>query len=271
MKPILLLPLLMTLAACATPARHSGQLSSYDGLTVKPGAVRTGVAERKDAAGLAAVQWVTIEPTRLADDPQMAWMTPQERTLLLREVDAQLCFEVTERYYLAPSPAQADARVRAIVTRVAPTGRVGSVAAAAAGFFIPGPIGLRAPGTTGGLSAEAEMLSKDGRQLAAMTWNRDAQPIGTDNPSLNRLGDALQFAEPFADTAAAAMTAPGVKTRAAPQPDPCATFGARLRPEGWLAKFATGLYVPQMSGAKAADANAQPAPEPALVTPVPTQ
>jgi len=254
MKPILLLPLLLTLAACATPAVQSGQLSSYDGLTVKPGTLRTGVAERKDAAGLAAVRQVAIEPTRLADDPRLSWLKPEERTLLLREMDAQLCFELTERYDLAVDGAQADARVRAIVTRVAPTGRVGSAAAAAAGFFIPGPIGLRAPGTTGGLSAEAEMLSKDGRQLAALTWNRDAQPIGTDNPSLNRLGDALQFAEPFADTAAAAMTAPGVKSRPIPKPDPCAEYGSRVRVEGWAAKFATGLYVPEMSGAKADDA-----------------
>ena len=269
MKPIFLLPLLLTLAACATPARQSGQLSSYDGLTVKPGAVRTGVAERQDAAGLAAVRRVALEPTRLADAPQTAWLSPEERMLLLREVDAQLCFELTERYDLAPATGPADARVRAVVTRVAPTGRVGSVASAAAGFFIPGPLGLRAPGTTGGLSAEAEMLSMDGKQLAALTWNRDAQPIGTDNPSLNRLGDALQFAEPFADMAAAAMTPPEMKARPLPQPDPCAEYGSRLRVEGWAAQFATGLYVPQMSGAKAADANAQQAPEPALVVPAP--
>ncbi len=257
MKPIVLLPLLLTLAACATPARQSGQLSSYEGLTVKPGALRTGVAERKDAAGLAGVRRVAIEPTRLVEDAQTAWLNPQERALLLREVDAQLCFELTERYDLAADAAEADARVRAVVTRVAPTGRIGSVAAAAAGFFIPGPLGLRAPGTTGGLSAEAEMLSRDGRQLAALTWNRDAQPIGTDNPSLNRVGDALQFAEPFADTAAAAMTAPDVKSRPIPKPDPCAQYGSRLRVEGWAAKFATGLYVPEMSGARGAEGQAE--------------
>ena len=257
MKPIVLLPLLLTLAACATPARQSGQLSSYEGLTVKPGALRTGVAERKDAAGLAAVRRVAIEPTRLVEDSQTAWLNPEERALLLREVDAQLCFELTERYDLAADAAEADARVRAVVTRVAPTGRGGSVAAAAAGCFIPGPLGLRAPGTTGGLSAEAEMLSRDGRQLAALTWNRDAQPIGTDNPSLNRVGDALQFAEPFADTATAAMTAPDVKSRPIPKPDPCAQYGSRLRVEGWAAKFATGLYVPEMSGAKAAEGQAE--------------
>ena len=49
------------------------------------------------------------------------------------------------------------------------------------------------------------MLSPDGRQLAAMTWTRNATPIGTDNPSLSRVGDALQFVEPFADDAAIAI------------------------------------------------------------------
>jgi len=77
-------------------------------------------------------------------------------------------------------------------------------------------------------------------------------PIGADDPSLSRLGDALQFAEPFADAAGKTMTAPTAKPRPIPKPDPCARFGPRFRPEGFLAKFATGLYVPQMSGAQAA-------------------
>ena len=33
--------------------------------------------------------------------------------------------------------------------------------------------------------------------------------------------------------------------------DPCAQFGPRFRPEGFLAGLASGLYVPEMSGAKA--------------------
>ena len=50
------------------------------------------------------------------------------------------------------------------------------------------------------------------------------------------------------------MTPQGLKSRPIPKPDPCAEFGGRFRPEGWAAKFATGLYVPQMSGAKAEEA-----------------
>lgn len=259
MKLLVVLPLLGALAACASPAKQAGFLSSYQDLKPRTGTVRADVAERRDPA-LAEVRKIRLEPTQLTADPELAWLSADERTLLLREADAQLCFELSKRYDLVEQGH--DAKVRAAITRVRPTGRVGSAASAAAGFFIPGPIGVRVPGTLGGLGAEAEMLSPDGRQLAAVTWNRSAMPMGTDNPSLSRIGDALQFAEPFADAAAQAMSPQGAKTRKVAQPDPCAAYGPRFRPEGWLAQFATKLYVPQMSGARAATGEpAQARPE----------
>jgi hypothetical protein len=48
------------------------------------------------------------------------------------------------------------------------------------------------------------------------------------------------------------MTPEDHKARKIAAPDPCAEYGPRLRPEGWLASFATGLYVPAASGAKGA-------------------
>jgi len=243
-RALALVPLLL-LAACASAPTRSGFLTTYDGLTPRTDAVRAKVESRRDKAGLAEVRQVAIESTVFVGPAE--WLTPGERRLLLRELDAQLCFELSERFDIdAASPS----RVRVAITRVEPTGRAASVASAAAGFFIPGPLGLRAPGTLGALSAEAEMLNGD-RQLVAVSWSRVATAIGTDNPSLSRVGDALQFAEPFADAVAAAMTPEGLKSRPIPQPDPCARFGPRFRPGGWAAKFATGLYVPEMSGAKA--------------------
>jgi len=100
-------------------------------------------------------------------------------------------------------------------------------------------------------------LTPDGRQAAALVWNRNATPIGTDDPSLSRIGDALQFAEPFGDTVGAVMTPPDRKRRKIGDPDPCAEYGPRFRPGGWLASFATGLYIPAASGAKAAKGKAQ--------------
>lgn len=248
MKPaVIALPLL--LAACASPPTKSGFLSTYDGMTLRTDTVRAKVTERRDDAGLAIVRKVALEPTVLA--AEAPWMTAPERRLLLREIDAQLCFELSERYEIVQA-AHSDHRVRAAVTAVEPTGRVSSAASAAASFFIPGPLGLRAPGTLGSLAAEAELLEGD-KQIAAIAWNRAATPVGTDNPSLSRVGDALQFAEPFADAAAATMTAADAKPRKIGAPDPCAQFGARFRVEGLAAKFATGLYVPEMSGAKASN------------------
>jgi hypothetical protein len=249
MKLLRLLPL-MALAACATPAARSGMLSSYEGLAPRQDTVRAKIAERRDEAGLTAVKRVAIAPVRLAPG-ETAWLADADRVRLLREIDAQLCFELSERYEIAASPDGADAEVRTIVTAVGPTGRAGSAVSAASSFFIPGPIGLRVPGGLGRLAAESEMLDRSQRQLAALTWSRTATAIGTDAPSLSRIGDALQFAEPFADATAAVMTPKGVKSKTPPAPDPCAAYGPRLRPEGFLTKFATGLYVPQMSGARA--------------------
>ncbi len=242
----------LTLGACASPATQSGFLSGYENLQPETRGVRAKVSARAGGDELAGLKRVSIAPTRFADGADPAWMTPAERQLLLREVDAQLCFELSERYAIAADDG-ADARVRAAVTNVQPTGRAASAAAAAAGFFIPGPIKLRAPGTLGALGAEAELMHPDGRQLAAISWNRAATPVGTDGPSLSRIGDALQFAEPFADAAAKAITAPQAKHRKIDKPDPCVAYGARFRPEGFLAKAATGLYVPGMSGARAAE------------------
>ncbi|WP_309092258.1 DUF3313 domain-containing protein [Phenylobacterium sp.] len=258
MRPLLALPLLLALAACATPHRPSGFLTSYEGLSPREGTVRADIRERRDEAALAGVRRIVLAPTILLPDAKarLGWLSENEQKLLLREIDAQLCFEASERYELVQE--NPDANLRAAVTRVNDTNAAGSLASAAAGFFIPGPIGVRVPGSTGGLGAEAELLTPDGRQLAAITWNRNATPIGTDNPSLSRVGDALQFAEPFADDAVKALSAKDAKSREIPKPDPCAEFGPRIRPEGWLTKFATGLYIPETNAAKPAKEDETP-------------
>lgn len=251
---------LLALAACAGTPERSTFLSSYEDLNARTDMVRAGALDRSDRDAIAEVAAVSIAPTVYAPtDPKSDWMTPQERTLLLREVDAQLCFELSERFAIAQPGERPDAaRVRAAVTEVVPTGRVGSAAAAAASFFIPGPIGLRAPGTLGGFAAEAEMLDTQGEQIAAILWRRTATAVGTDNPSLSRVGDALQFVEPFADAAAEAMSPETYAERDNSGADPCATYGPRFRPEGFLSRFATGLYIPETSAARRAPTETAP-------------
>ncbi len=46
--------------------------------------------------------------------------------------------------------------------------------------------------------------------------------------------------------------------RAIAQPDPCAAFGPRFSPTGLIAGFATGLYVPELEGAKASQETIDP-------------
>lgn len=261
MKTVAVICLALSLGACATAkTTTSGFLSSYDGLTPKPGTMRTNIRERADADALQRVKTVAIQPTLFGPDADVAWMTEAERAMILRELDAQLCFEVTERYELTPAE-RADALVRAAITHVERTGRAGSVVSAAADFFIPGPIGVRVPGGLGGLTAEAEMVDRDNRQLAAVTWARQANAVGTDNPSLSRIGDAMQFAEPFGDTVGATFAVKDAeKRKIESSADPCAQYGPRFRLEGFIGKVASGLYMPELSGAKDSEEVA-PAPQ----------
>lgn len=115
--------------------------------------------------------------------------------MVLREVDRQVCYEISERFTLSTTPEGA-ARVRTGVVEIRPTGAAGSGVAAVANALIPGAGTLRVPGTTGGLAAEAELVA-GGAQIAALAWARNAAVVGTDTPSLSRVGDALQLAEPF--------------------------------------------------------------------------
>lgn len=238
----------LALAACATtPRPDSGFLSSYEGLEARTDTLRVAVRLRGDQGALAGIERVYLEPTVFHPPGQVATdLDEGERLAVLNEVDRQLCYELSERYELVADPAGEDVvRVRAAVTGVEATDRVGSTVSAAASWFIPGPIGIR-PGGLGALAAEAEMIV-DGEQAAALVWARQANAVGTDTPSLSRVGDALQFAEPFADDAAAVMSAEERSFPGVADPDPCARFGARTQPIGFLARFATGLYVPEVS------------------------
>ena len=235
-------------AACATaPAPESGFLSSYDGLVERTDTLRASVRQSRDEAAARAIERVRIEPAVLVGDAAPG-LTAEEQALVLGEIDRQVCYELSERFTIAPAQDAAAGRVRLAATRILPTNPAGSAASAAANYFIPGPIGVRAPGSTGGLAAEAELLSPEGRQVAAIVWARNATVVGTDNPSLSRVGDAHQLAEVFGDMVGDAFAPEDRAVRDIPDPDPCAAYGPRNRPEGFITRFATGLYQPELSG-----------------------
>lgn len=236
-------------AACATaPVANSGYLSGYDGLTLRSDTVRASVRERRDEALAQSIEKVRIEPAVLTAAAADA-LSPEEWRVVLSEIDRQVCYEISERFTVVDADAPDVARVRLAATRIAPTHPAGSVAAAA-NWFIPGPIGVRVPGTTGGLAAEAELLAPDGRQAAAIVWARNATVVGTDDPSLSRIGDAHQLAEAFGDMVGDAFAPADREPRRIATPDPCGRFGPRNRPEGFVTKAVTGLYQPELSGGR---------------------
>ena len=247
-KPALIGTMVAGLGACATaPTTSSGFLSDYSRLEPRTDLVRARVAQYRDEALVSAIERIKLEPTQLGEGVGTG-LTDEERSLLLYEMDRQVCYEVSRRFDLAEANEAGAPRLRVAATRVLATNTAGSVASAVADRFIPGPIGLRVPGSTGGLAAEMELVMPDGRQAAALVWARDAQVVGTDNPSLSRIGDAHQLAEPFGDIVGAGVAPKDRKPRTVPDPDPCAHYGPRIRPEGFVTRFVTGLYTPSISG-----------------------
>lgn len=248
---------LAALGACATPpAAQSGFLSSYDGLAPQP-ATLASIRQNRDETAVTAVERIALAPAVFVGGAD-AGLSPEEATWVLAEVDRQVCYELSERFtVLQPGDTGAQATARTAVTGLSLTNPAGSGVSAVANWFIPGPIGVRAPGSTGGLAAEAELvLLPTGQQIAAIAWARNAKVVGIDSPSLSRLGDALQLAEPFGDAVGDAFAPDGREVRAIADPDPCARFGPRTRPAGFAARLVTGLYEPALSAAPR-----QPTPE----------
>ncbi|WP_292063266.1 DUF3313 family protein [Brevundimonas sp. UBA7664] len=248
------------LAACQTaPTADSGFLSGYDRLEAEEGTVRASIRQHRDESRASGIEQVWLEPAVLIG-PVGDGVTDADRAMVLREVDRQVCYEMSERFGLAASPDGA-ARVRTAVVRIDSTAPAGSAVAAVANAFIPGPGTVRVPGTTGGLAAEAELLDARGGQAAAIAWARNANVLGTDSPSLSRVGDALQMAEPFADALGDAFAPADRAVRPIADPDPCGRYGPRNQPGGFLTRLVTGLYVPEVNTGTREDAPGE-APRP---------
>jgi len=244
------LPLVVVLglaaAACQTaPVADAGFLGGYDGLVAREDTIRASVRQRRDDGAAAGVESVYLEPAVLVAGAGPD-LTDEERAQVLREVDRQICYEVSERFTLAGTPDGA-ARLRTGVVGIHPTGAAASGVSAVANAFIPGPGTFRVPGTTGGLAVETELLGQSGTQIAALAWARNANVVGTDTPSLSRVGDALQLAEPFGDAVGDAISPPDRPVRKIAEPDPCAAYGPRTQAVGFATRLVTGLYVPQVN------------------------
>jgi hypothetical protein len=249
----------LALTACQTaPAADAGFLSRYDGLVTREDTIRASIRQRRDETEAAGIERLFLDPAVLVGAAG-AGLSEAERAQVLREVDRQICYEVSERFDLA-STATGAARLRTGVVDIRPTGAAGSGVAAIANMLIPGPGTFRVPGTTGGLAVESELLGADGTQIAALAWARNANTLGTDSPSLSRVGDALQLAEPLGDEIGDTISPPDRAVRAIPTPDPCALFGARTQPVGFVTRLVTGLYVPEVNTGSAPATKDKPRP-----------
>lgn len=243
---VILASLAAILGGCQTaPTAESGFLTAYDGLAGREDTIRASIRERRDDAVATTIDAVHLDPAQMVGQAASG-LTEAETALVLREVDRQVCYEVSERFTIVDQP-QGAARVRVGVTGVRPTGQAASGVSAVANALIPGPGSFRVPGTTGGLAAEAELVDPQGRQVAALAWARNANVLGTDTPSLSRVGDALQMAEPFGDAVGDAIAPKDRAVRDIPSPDPCAVYGPRTQPAGFLTRMVTGLYVPEVN------------------------
>ncbi len=248
--------LAMASGACASGAAPSkaGFLTTYEGLVPRTDVVRASVSQRRDEALASSITRLWVAPAEVIGVTDLA-LSDADRRAVLNEVDRQICYELSERFEISEQPDSQAGKVRVGVTHIGLTHQAGSAVAAVANFFIPGPVKVRAPGGTGGLGAEAELLTPDGRQAAAIVWRRDAMVVGTDKPSLSRIGDAHQLAEPLGDMVGDALAPNDREVRSIPDPDPCRRFGPRVRVEGFLAGLATGLYEPGLSGGREASAD----------------
>lgn len=247
-----LVAILAATSACqSSPAAQSGFLSSYAGLPAAE-AKRNASAHHRDDAASDAVQMVFIQPAVIAPDIETE-LSAEEKAMVLREVDRQICFEVSERFLIAAEPAPGAGTIRTAIVRLQSNSRVGSVAAAAVDFVNPVPlVNFRVPSSTGGLAVESELLAPDGRQVAAVLWTKNAGIIGRTKPSLSRAGDALQLAEPLGDRVADAFASEDRPKLKIADPDPCARFGSRRNITRGVANGVvggvTGLYMPQVAG-----------------------
>ena len=237
---------LTLLGACqTTQTAPSGNLSTYEGVEATSKMQRAAVRQRRDDQASDVIQSVFIRPSILAANVGSA-LKQEDQQAVLYEVDRQLCYELSRRFPIVSIADEQAAEVRTVIVRLEPTNQLGSGASAVAQFFNPLPLNVRAPGSTGGLGIESELLvPNSGQQIAAITWARDATPIGTESPSFSRVGDALQLAQPASKAVADAFATKTRKSRKIAKPDPCQAFGPRFQiTSGTLVGAVTGLYMP---------------------------
>jgi hypothetical protein len=253
LAPHALLLCSLVLAACATkPPTQTGFLANQAGMETVSGTVRAQIERQRDLGALQTVQKLALLPAKLQEGGDIPdTITPESRSLVLGELDRQLCFKLSRRFELVGPEDPATARVQAVITRLQETNATASAASAAVSKLLPGG-SVRLPVGRGGLSIEARLDTADGRQAAAMAWSRGAGVV-MDNGSLSQVGDAHRFTSNFAEDFAEFMVEPGTAKRDIPAQDPCQKHGERLDLGRMAAGRVIGLHMPRPSNLEAQD------------------
>lgn len=187
------------LPACSNvPLSPGATLTSDAGMTEADGFL-TKARVRVDSARLAGARTVRIVPTdtRLSG----ADLDPADLALVANTIDRGLCSRLGETFEVVGPDEPADLVVRATVTRLVPTNRIGAatstVASLGATVMLPVPV-PRLPVGLGGLSVEAEAVAADGTLPAAMAWSRGANIVTTQS-RVSEVGDAYALSSAFAN------------------------------------------------------------------------
>ncbi|MBS7702982.1 DUF3313 domain-containing protein [Chelatococcus asaccharovorans] len=195
------LPIILTAAGCASvPLQEGGTLTSYTNLGEPKGSFSKS-RNYVDTNVVAAATTVSIMPTAYSPGAKSRVTTEQDRVLVSRALDRELCVALSDKYEIVAPGQPADLKVRAVVTDVLPTDKVmaGVSTAVTLGSGAVLPVGIpRLPIGLGGLAVEAEATDRTGVQRAAMVWARGANSI-TNTPRVSEVGDAYSLASTFGD------------------------------------------------------------------------
>jgi Protein of unknown function (DUF3313) len=238
---------LLSLSACQTaPVADSGYLTNYEGGEISNKPTKASIKRRRDDIWSDKISKVFIAPANLIEGAK-ADFSDEEIKLVLNEVNRQTCFEISKRFEIASELTNDVTVIKTSIVKIKPTGRAVSGANAVAKYFLPLPIiEVRVPIELGGLAIESEMIDNNtNHQIAFMTWARNTKPIGTQAPSLSRVGDALQLTKPMAKDLANSFSTKKRGKRNIGSIDPCERFGSRNKIGHKLIGVASGLYIPE--------------------------
>lgn len=193
------LSLLSIMGGCAAvPLEQANSLTSYEGLTSNKG--RSTKADYKVSSGdLVATRTIYIQPTKVSVAAARSIKKSSDRALVANVISRALCVGVSDRFAVIGKKEDADLIVHATITHIVPTNAtvagLSTATSLGASVFSPVPV-PRLPMGLGGLSVEAEAMTREGKQVAAMVWAKEANFVTT-SARISEIGDAYSLAANF--------------------------------------------------------------------------